>query len=248
MNQKTKKIIKITVDVILWAFLLFALVLTVFAFSAQSSTGGYPKLAGKCFFTVQTPSMAEPGGFYVGDLIIGQALTDDEKQNLKVGDVITYYMDLDPYDGNPEKELNSHRIIAVVPDSVGRPEYYTKGDHNPTADIKPVSWMDVEAKWTGTRLPGVGNAIDFLQSSTGFLVCVVLPLLLFFIYEAYVLIVTIVRLKNRGKKQITAADEELIKQKAIEEYLRQQAAAAAAAQSAPPAETPDNTSAPENKD
>lgn len=233
MNQKTKKTLKIAVDVVLWIFLVFALVLTIFAFSAQSSSNGAPKLFGKCFFTVQSDSMAEEGGFYAGDLIIGQALTDEEKQNLQVGDVITYLFDRTPYDGIDNKEWNSHRIIAKEYNSLGQVMYRTKGDHNPLEDSNSVIWSEIAAKWTGKRIGGVGNAIDFLQSSTGFLVCVVIPLLLFFIYEAYLLVSTIVRLKNKGKKKITAADEELIKQKAIEEYLRQQAEKAAAEAAAP---------------
>ena len=41
---------------------------------------------------------------------------------------------------------------------------------------------------------------------------------------------TLLTVKNEGKKVITAEDEELIKQRAIEEYLRRQQESASAVQ------------------
>ena len=236
MNPKTKKTIKIVVDVLLWIFLAFSLLMTILAFTAQASSAGFPKLGSSCLLTVQSDSMAEPGGFYKGDLIIGKTMTDEQKQNLKVGDVVTYYMDLTPSDGIDNKELNTHRIVRVDKDAAGRVIYYTKGDHNSLEDGEPIRWNAVEAIWTGTRIAGIGAVIGFLQSPTGFLICVVIPLLLFFLYELYVLIFTVIQIRNKGKRQITAADEELIKQRAIEEYLRQQAEAAAKANENPQSE------------
>lgn len=236
MNPKTKKTIKIVVDVLLWIFLAFSLLMTILAFTAQASNAGFPKLGSSCLLTVQSDSMAEPGGFYKGDLIIGKTLTDEQKQNLQVGDVVTYYMDLTPSDGIDNKELNTHRIVRVDTDANGSVIYYTKGDHNSLEDGEPIRWNAVEAIWTGTRIAGIGAVIGFLQSPTGFLICVVIPLLLFFLYELYVLIFTVIQIRNKGKRQITAADEELIKQRAIEEYLRQQAEAAAKANENPQSE------------
>lgn len=236
MNPKTKKTIKIVVDVLLWIFLAFSLLMTILAFTAQASSAGFPKLGSNCLLTVQSDSMAEPGGFYKGDLIIGKTLTDEQKQNLQVGDVVTYYMDLTPSDGIDNKELNTHRIVRVDTDANGSVIYYTKGDHNSLEDGEPIRWNAVEAIWTGTRIAGIGAVIGFLQSPTGFLICVVIPLLLFFLYELYVLIFTVIQIRNKGKRQITAADEELIKQRAIEEYLRQQAEAAAKANENPQSE------------
>ena len=64
--------------------------------------------------------------------------------------------------------------------------------------------------------------MSFLQSSLGFGLCILLPLALFFVYELVIFIRTVLSLKNEGKKVISAEDEEMIKQRAIEEYLRRQ--------------------------
>ena len=54
-----------------------------------------------------------------------------------------------------------------------------------------------------------------------------LPIVLFFLYELAVFILTLVKVRNADKKIITAEDEEMIRRKAVEEYLRQQAEAKA---------------------
>ena len=226
--MKVKKVLKTVFNVFLWLFLLFALAMTILAFSAQSNKAGFPRIGDTCILTVQSDSMAEPGGFYAGDLIISKVPTLEQKQNLEVGDVVTFYMDLDPNDNIDHKELNSHRIIEVIKDENGVVSYATKGDHNQYEDEKIINWSAVEALWTGKRLAGVGTAINFLQSSTGFLVCIVIPLILFFLWEVFQVVTTILKIKNKGKRQITQEDEELIKQRAIEEFLKSQADAQSA--------------------
>lgn len=219
MNAKAKRTVKIVVNVLLWVYLVLALVMTIVAFSAQASNAGYPKFGNTCFLTVSSDSMNGPDGFKKGDLIVSHVLTDEEKNNLQVGDVVTFYIDL-PDDNIDGKVLNTHRIVAKPDgDSV---TYITKGDAAPGNDpaIRPA---DIEAKWTGKRIGGIGAVLAFLRSSTGFLVCIVLPLAAFFIYELVVMINTINKIRNKDKKQITKEDEELIKQRAVEEYLARQA-------------------------
>ena len=227
-KHTAKKVLRIVGNVLIWIFIIFAALTTVLAFAAQSSSDGIPAIAGRAILTVQTDSMSrsaveegkvklEDGweqGFNAGDIIIGKKLVPEEQKSLKVGDVVTFKADLD---GNGTDELNSHRIVEVTQNDAGEVAYVTRGDNNPGQDNDPVSWQYVICRYTGTRLAGLGKVLDFLQTSTGFLVVIVLPLVAFFVYELIVF-------KNAGKKQITAADEEAIKQKAIEEYLKQQQA------------------------
>ena len=229
-KKKTKKsVANLIVDIFLWIFLAFSLLMTVFAFVSNAGGKEYPVINGKCWLCVQSNSMAEKGGFYKGDLIIGKVLTNAEKDNLQVGDVITFYMDID---GDGNKELNSHRIIAINADGT----FQTKGDHNELPDGASVSKSMIEAKWTGKRLSGIGSVIDFLRSSTGFLVCVVIPLACFFIYQIVMLVLTVSKVKGK-KTKLSAEDEERIKELAIQEYIaKQQAEKNAAPDSDAPAE------------
>ena len=77
------------------------------------------------------------------------------------------------------------------------------------------------------KLTGVGNAINFLRSSLGFFLCIVLPLILFFIFELYNFLKLV--LKEKAKKApVSAETEEEIKRRAVEEYIKAQEAAKAA--------------------
>ena len=131
--------------------------------------------------------------------------------------------------GDGNKALNTHRIIERNVDEGGNVTYVTQGDNREVSFVpdSPIGVDQIEAIWTGKRIGGLGSVIQFLQSSTGFLVCIVLPLAAFFIYELVVMIMTINKMRNKDKKQITQEEEEMIKQRAIEEYLAKQSAQSA---------------------
>jgi signal peptidase len=112
----------------------------------------------------------------------------------------------------------------------GKAEYITQGDANLAADNVgddpyTVQATDIVGIWTGGRLPGIGKVINFLRSSLGFFLFIVLPLVAFFIYELYRFIAILLEEKRKKNPaaQISKEDEEEIKRKAIEEYLRHQA-------------------------
>ena len=218
ISAKAKKITKIVVNVILWLFLAFALFTTIMALAAQGDSTGQPSFFGNYLLTVESDSMSPT--FKKGDIIVAKKLSEEEKTKLKEDDVITFRT-------NQIIEgvyvLNTHRIIEIKDDG----SFITHGDAAPTGTNEQVFPDHVVAKWTGTKLNGFGNVLIFLQSSTGFLVCIVIPMILFFGYEVFRFVRTLISVKNEGKKMITVEDEELIKQRAVEEYIRQQQAAAA---------------------
>lgn len=215
--RKAIKVLKIIGNVVLWLFVAFAIFVTVLVFSAQGNKDGLPDIMGKSLVTIQSDSMSPV--FKKGDLIIDKILTAEEKKNCKVGDIITMYYDID---GDGEEEINTHRIVEVYEEN-GTTYYITQGDNeqmSPVAD-RPTSAAKVLGKYTGTKIPFVGSFISFLQTSTGFLVVIVIPLILFFLYELYHFFAVVVRIRMKDK--VSAEQEEEIKKRAIEEYLRQQA-------------------------
>jgi len=231
MKTKSKNVIKTVVNVVLWIFLAFALVATVFSFISQAGGKEYPVIGENCMLCVQSESMNAPDdyyqstnyevnkGFKTGDLIICKTLNADEKRALKVGDVITFYVDLD---GDGEKELNTHRIIEVL--SEDGEKYRTQGDNNAIADGYTVEAAFIEAKWTGEKVAGLGGFISFFSSTTGFLICIVIPLGLFFIYEMIFLILTIKNFHRERHPVLTNDDVEAIKARAVAEFLAKQQA------------------------
>jgi signal peptidase len=216
-KKPVKRVWSIILNVIIWLFVIFAVVMTVLAFAAQSSPDGVPSIFGQCILTVQSGSM-EPE-FAAGDIIIGRKLEPEELNTLQVGDVISF--DAGDLDGDGRRDINSHRIIEINKEG-NTVTYVVKGDNDPKIDNVLSSY--VVCKYEGTRIAGLGKALNFLQTPNGFLIVIVLPLVLFFLYELIVFVRKLSQVKNEGKKQITAADEELIRQRAVEEYLRQQQA------------------------
>lgn len=236
--SKTKKVLGIIANVLMWLFVAFAVVATIFAFSAQSSSDGIPTIAGKVMSPVLSDSM-EPT-IKKGDLIFTRKLADEEKATLTEGQIISFWRDLNN-DGSPD--INTHRIIEVI--NVNGSVYYrTMGDHNPGPDNYTTISTDVISVFEegkSARIPVLGGVSSFLMKPTGFLVVIVIPLILFFILELVLFIRKLLQVKNAGKKQITAEDEELIKQRAIEEYLRSQQQAAEKPEDKPEEEPAEET-------
>ncbi len=231
-KQKTKKVLGIVGNVVVWLFVAFSIFTTVLVFTAQGNRDGVPDIFGKSLITIQSNSMSPT--YKKGDLVFMTKLSDKDRENLKKGDIITYRVDLD---GDGKLELNTHRIDGF--DEVGW--IITKGDNektNATVDDYRTHPDAVVGKCTDNgKLAGVGNVIEFLGSSVGFFVCIVLPLILFFLYEMYNFISIVV--SERAKRTpVSKETEEEIKKRAIEEYLKSQGTAAPA----------DNDADGENKD
>jgi signal peptidase len=229
---KVKKIAGIVGNVILWVFVVFSVLMTVLVFTAQGSEDGVPSLFGKSLLTIETESM-EPT-YKVGDLVFVTKLDDEAKADLKPGDIITYRAPIDINGDGVIGDINTHRI-ETIDHKTG--VIVTKGDNNDIADNEgdtayTIHKNDVIGKCTEDgKLSGVGNVLAFLRSSLGFFLCIVLPLILFFLYELYNFITILVA--ERAKKNASAVSketEEEIKRRAIEEYLKAQAAAAAPAE------------------
>ena len=219
-----KKILSIALNTLIWLFVIFSLLITIIVFSAQGSKDGVPSVFGKSLITISTDSM-EPV-YEAGDLVFMKKLSDTDKRSLEVGDIITFHAPIDINGDGLVGDINTHRIVEAHHE---KNYFVTKGDHNPAADNVgntpyTVHYSDVIGTCTEDgKLGGVGNVISFLRSSLGFFLCIVLPLILFFLYELYNFISIIVSEKaKKASANAAPVDEEEIKRKAVEEYLRKQ--------------------------
>lgn len=172
--QTFKKVLNIIIDVLVVILLLFS-TLTAYI-SLSSASTGVPNFFGNTFMSVQTGSMIPT--FNPGDLILGK--TVDQNTEYKVDDIITFKVQ--SLEGNTV--LNSHRIIDIK-ETDGVTLYFTKGDNNKNADENPIMRDDIVAKYSGTCLSGAGTVYDFLRSQLGFFLVILLPLIIFFLYEAF---------------------------------------------------------------
>lgn len=218
--KKVRKIFNVIVDILVIIVLIISVLVVVLSISSRSS--GIPNLFGYAPLSVQSNSMEDT--FSEGDLIISKISTD-ASDRFNEGDIVTFYQKI-----AGEDRLNTHRIVEVVKDD-GIEYYKTQGDNtntNPEPDPEPKSPTDILAVYTGTKIPGVGNFFSFIRTQLGFFLVILLPMILFFVYEAVRVIMNIIAYnKEKAAEEAAAAvaNSELTeeqKQRAIEEYLAQQ--------------------------
>ena len=169
-ETKGKKIASTIINVILVVAIVLAAVSTYMAF-VSSSGQGTTSIFGLQMFSIQTDSMYPT--LNPGDLIFS---TQVDPATLEVGDIITYWTVIDG-----QRALNTHRVHAIFDMGDGKPLFATKGDNNTSADPLNVQSGNIVGKYAG-KIGGVGKFIDYLQTSTGFLVVVVVPVFVFFLY------------------------------------------------------------------
>lgn len=207
-----KKAVKIIVNILAWVFLLLALLVTVIVFSAERNNG-VSNIMGFMPMTVESNSMSPT--FKKDDLIIVKEI--DDVNDLKEDDVITYWTHI-----NGKRVKNTHRIVKVNLNDQGQIESFTtRGDNNNGIDDDtPASPNDIIGKWSGKKLAGCGKALDFLRTKKGFFMCIIIPMAVFFLFELYKFIATLVDIRRGDAPE--QLDEEEIKRRAIEEYLAEQ--------------------------
>ena len=211
-----KKALRVGMNVLAWIVLILALLITIMVFSSGRNNG-VANLFGFIPMTVESDSMKPT--FSKGDLIICKQV--DDVNALSKDDVITFWTIIDG-----KRVKNTHRIVSVE-DENGVKSYITRGDNNSIDDSVPVYTSDIIGKWTKVKLPVFGKVLDFIRTKTGFFVCIVIPMAIFFLFELYKFIATIIEAKRPEPAEL---DEEEIKRRAIEEYLAAQKQSGSAAE------------------
>lgn len=171
-QSKGKKVANIIINVVLVIAILLAAICTYTSYVSTSGSG-VPSIFGIRILSIQTDSMFPT--LKPGDMIFDTKVKDTAA--LEVGDIITYWTVIDG-----ERVLNTHRIEQIY-DGGGYLIFETKGDNNTTADPLTVHESEIVGKYNGTKISGLGKVFDYLQTSTGFLVVVVIPVAIFFLFH-----------------------------------------------------------------
>ena len=271
-KPSVKKVLSIVGNTLLWLFVAFAIVITVIVFATNNSKtedDSLSSIGGLAIVTISSDSMSKSPnaadyqaggrlegkkGFKKGSLIFVNKLTDAEKAQLAVGDVITFDSGMDLNGDGVGNDINTHRIIEKY--EVNDVLYFvTQGDHNDSPDgefealptphntkaggyIVPAA--SILGKWNGKKIGGVGKFLDFLKTRAGFFIVIILPLIAFFLYELIRFIFVVISLK--GKKT-----EDEIRMRVMEEILRAQQAANAPSETQTPAPEAEETPTEEPK-
>ncbi|MBQ1372369.1 MAG: signal peptidase I [Oscillospiraceae bacterium] len=108
-----------------------------------------------------------------GDLIICSTINPEDVQK---GDIISFF---DP-EGNGTSVV-THRVVEIIQED-GQLSFRTRGDFNNTDDKELVPGDKLVGTYR-TRIPHAGNVAMFMQTTTGLIVCVVLPIVLLVGYD-----------------------------------------------------------------
>ena len=207
MNEKTKKLVNIGMKVITWLLIAFTVFMMIFTIVTVTTVDRNDRsIFGVKFYIVQTDSMSKSENnkdmdihFNAGDIVLIKDLSDNEKAELKAGDVIAFLSTNSVSYG----ETVTHMIREVKYNDEGKiVGFVTYGTNTGTNDEKVVEPEYILGKYTG-KLPGVGNFFAFVKSTPGYIVCILVPFLLLILYNG----VNVIRLFRQYKKEQTAVME-----------------------------------------
>lgn len=110
--------------------------------------------------------------FEAGDMIF---IEKTDTKTLQRNDVICYI-------SSGGETAVTHRIIDIHEED-GQRTFVTAGDANNAEDASVVYEDEIQGKYMGIHIPGLGNVAMFMQTTVGMIVFIVCPLLLFVLWD-----------------------------------------------------------------
>ena len=209
-----KKILNIVIDIFIVLVVVISAIIAAVSITTRDS--GVANLFGYVPFSVQSNSMSPV--FETGDLIVGNLVKKEDRivKNFHEGDIVTFWTSTEDANGVLVEFLNTHRIIEIQ-DRGGATVFITKGDNNSLEDSDFVAPENIVAKWSsenqddGILIKKVGSVLDFLRKPSGFFIAVVIPMIIFFIYELVRFITNFMSYnKQKSKEAAHEAAKELM--------------------------------------
>ncbi len=173
-----KKTLNIVKNILVWLIVIIAVAVMIFTIvSVNTFDRSDRSLFGYKINVVLSDSMSavkddpdHKGYFNAGDLVFSKEV---DPSTLKKGDIVTYTSTNSENYG----ATVTHMIRECVVDTNGEPGFITYGTTTNTDDANIVTYSYVLGKYEG-RLPFVGRFFMFLQTTPGYIVCILLPFLL----------------------------------------------------------------------
>ena len=159
----------------MWLMVALAVFMMIFTIVSVSTFDRADRsLFGYKAFIVLSDSMSKTD-FNAGDLVL---VKEVDPSTLKEGDIIAYTSQNTSNYG----ETVTHKIRKLTTDANGEPGFVTYGTTTDTDDETVVTYPYVLGKYS-SRIPKVGAFFQFLKSTPGYIVCVLIPFLLLILLE-----------------------------------------------------------------
>ena len=169
------KVLKIIRSIFVWLMVALAVFMMIFTIVSVSTFDRADRnLFGYKAFIVLSDSMSKTD-FNAGDLVLVKAV---DPSTLQEGDIIAYTSQNTSNYG----ETVTHKIRKLTTDANGEPGFVTYGTTTDTDDETIVTYPYVLGKYQG-RIPKVGAFFQFLKSTPGYIVCILIPFLLLILLD-----------------------------------------------------------------
>lgn len=168
------KVLKILGEIVKWIFYLITVLIigiTIYIIATISLSDNEELWTYKAY-TVLSDSMQDT--FQSGDVVI---IKKTDTENLEAGDIISFYS-IDPY---TEGEIYTHKIREVTTYN-GELAFTTYGTTTGDDDSYPATAENVIGELCYV-VPNIGEFVQFSQSSKGYVLIIVIPILICLLLE-----------------------------------------------------------------
>ncbi len=169
------KALQIIRTVFVWLIVAVAVGMMIFTIvSVATFDRADRNLFGYRAFIVMSDSMSKTD-FEAGDLVL---VKEVDCSTLREGDIIAYTSQ----NASNYGETVTHKIRRVTTDASGNPGFVTYGTTTEIDDDTVVTYPYVLGKYH-SRIPKIGTFFQFLKTTPGYIVCILIPFLLLILSE-----------------------------------------------------------------
>lgn len=208
------KALKIIRSIFVWLMVALAVFMMIFTVISVSTFDRADRnLFGYKAFIVLSDSMSKTD-FSAGDLVL---VKEVDPSTLKEGDIIAYTSQNTSNYG----ETVTHKIRRLTTDANGEPGFVTYGTTTDTDDETIVTYPYVLGKYQG-RIPKVGAFFQFLKSTPGYIVCILVPFVALILIEGIRCISLFRKYKAEQQAELQAERDKIEAERAETQRMMQE--------------------------
>lgn len=208
------KVLNVIRNIVTWLVVILAVCMMIFTIvSVTTFNRSDRNLFGYKAFIVLSDSMSKTD-FDAGDLVL---VKEVDCSTLKEGDIIAYTSQNTFNYG----ETVTHKIRKLVTDANGEPGFITYGTTTDTDDETIVTYPYVLGQYQKT-IPNVGKFFQFLKTTPGYIVCILVPFLILILSEGIRCINLFRKYKSEQQAELQSERDKIEQERAETQKMMQE--------------------------
>lgn len=209
-----KKAGAILSTILVWTMVVIAVTMMIFTVvSVNTFNRNDRNLFGYRAYVVLSDSMSATD-FSAGDLILVKQV---DPNTLQPGDIIAYTSQNSANYG----ETVTHKIRSLTTNENGEPGFITYGTTTNVDDEAVVTYPFILGKYE-VNLPKVGSFFQFVRSTTGYILCILVPFVILILHQGLNCVHAFRRYKAEQMAELQAEKDAIEKQRQQSELMMQQ--------------------------